>query len=125
MYNEINHFMTYGTYPVPVLVVKQKPCKFFFDIHYAELESSFDFLKLTGLIMYFNSSCRRNFQRPQGRVAPKRLDNTVNILRSVPEPVLFGRSRCKGPAPAPGSGSTLDKTDEILNDILFVCCNID
>ena len=32
-----------------------------------------------------------------------------------PEPVLFGRSRCKGLAPtqalAPGSGSTIDKTD--------------
>ena len=37
--------------------------------------------------------------------------------------VLYGRSRCKGPTP--GSGSTLDKTDEILNDILFVCSNID
>ena len=40
-----------------------------------------------------------------------------------PEPVLFGRSLCKGPAP--GSGSTLDKTDEILNDILFVSSHID
>ena len=44
--------------------------------------------------------------------------------RSRSEPVLFGRSRsrCEGPAPAPGSGSTftLDKTEEILIDILFV-----
>ena len=41
--------------------------------------------------------------------------------------VLVGRSRsqCEGPAPAPGSSSTLDKTKEILNDILFVCSNID
>ena len=44
-------------------------------------------------------------------------------LISVPEPVLFGLSlsRCKGPA----SGSTLDKTDEILNEILFVSAHID
>ena len=40
-----------------------------------------------------------------------------------PEPVLFGRSLCKGPAP--GSGSTLDKTDEILNDFLFVSSHIE
>ena len=40
-----------------------------------------------------------------------------------PEPVFFGRSRCEGPAP--GSGSTLDKTEEILNDILSVRFNID
>ena len=44
-----------------------------------------------------------------------------------PEPVLFGRSRsrCEGPALTPGYGSTLDKTEEILNDILSVCYNID
>ena len=41
------------------------------------------------------------------------------------EPVLFGRSWCKGPAPAPGSGSTIDKTDKILNDILVVSFHID
>ena len=28
------------------------------------------------------------------------------------------------PAPAPGSGSTLDKAEEILNDILFICSKI-
>ena len=43
--------------------------------------------------------------------------------RSQSEPVLFGRSRCEGPAP--GSDSTLDKTEEILNDILSVRSNID
>ena len=39
-----------------------------------------------------------------------------------PEPVLFGRSRsgCKGPA-----SSTLDKTDEIQNNILFVSSHVD
>ena len=40
-----------------------------------------------------------------------------------PEPVIFGWSRCEGPAP--GSGSTLDKTKEILNNILSVRVNID
>ena len=45
--------------------------------------------------------------------------------RSRSEPVLFGRSRSRCEGPAPGSGSTLDKTEEILNDILFVCSNID
>ena len=38
------------------------------------------------------------------------------VLRSRSEPVLFGRSRCEGPAQAPGSGFTFDETDEILND---------
>ena len=59
-------------------------------------------------------------------------DNSYNfsqLITSVavaePEPVLFGRSRCEGKAPAPDSGFTLDKTDVILNDILFVCSNID
>ena len=47
------------------------------------------------------------------------------LIRSVAEPVLFGRSRSRCEGPAPGSGSTLDKTEEILNDILFVCSNID
>ena len=33
--------------------------------------------------------------------------------------ILFGRSRCEGPAP--GSGSIFDKTEEILNDLsLFI-----
>ena len=56
---------------------------------------------------------------------PHRQADTIIIITSVaePEPVLFGRSRCEGPAP--GSGSTLDKTEEILNDILFVCSNMD
>ena len=40
----------------------------------------------------------------------------ILITVSVAEPVLFGRSRSKDPAP----GSTLDKTDKILNDILFL-----
>ena len=37
-----------------------------------------------------------------------------------PEPALFGRSRCEGPAPGFGSTSTLDKTEEILNDIFSI-----
>ena len=32
----------------------------------------------------------------------------VMVSVAEPEPVLFGRSRCEGPASAPGSGSTLD-----------------
>ena len=42
------------------------------------------------------------------------------MLRSRSEPGHFGRSRsrCEGPDPAPGS--TLDKKEDILNDILFV-----
>ena len=48
------------------------------------------------------------------------LDNTGTL--SVAEPVLFGRSRCKGPAP--GSGSTIAKIDEIIKDILFVSFHI-
>ena len=49
------------------------------------------------------------------------------ILNSVaePDPVLFGRSRCEGPAPVPVSGWTLDKTEEILKNILSVGSNID
>ena len=44
------------------------------------------------------------------------------LAHSVAEPVLFGRSRsgCKGPA-----SSTLDKTDEIQNNILFVSSHVD
>ena len=51
-----------------------------------------------------------------------------------PEPVLFGRSRYFSAGagvkvrlrlPAPVSGSSLEKTDEILNDIIFVCSNFD
>ena len=38
------------------------------------------------------------------------------VMASVAEPVLFGRSRCEGPAP--GAGSTLDKTEELLNEVL-------
>ena len=48
--------------------------------------------------------------------------------RSRPEPVgagIFSRSRSRCEGPAPGSSSTLDKTEEMLNDILFVCFNID
>ena len=37
--------------------------------------------------------------------------------------MLQSRSLCEGPAP--GSGSTLDKTKEILNDILVVHSKID
>ena len=48
----------------------------------------------------------------------------IYLTNSVeePEPGHFGRSwsRRKGPAQAPGSYSNLDKTKEILNDILFV-----
>ena len=49
------------------------------------------------------------------------------ILNSVaePDPVLFGRSRCEGPASVPVSGWTLDKTEEILKNILSVGSNID
>ena len=49
----------------------------------------------------------------------------VIVIYSVAEPVLFGRSRSRCKGPAPGSGSTIDKTDEILNDILFICSHID
>ena len=42
-----------------------------------------------------------------------------------PEPVVFGRSRSRCEGLAPGSGSTLDKTEEILNDILSIRFNID
>ena len=45
--------------------------------------------------------------------------------RSRSEPVLYGRSRSRCKGPAPGPGSTLDKTDEILNDILFDSSHID
>ena len=44
---------------------------------------------------------------------------------SVAEPVLFGRSRSWYKGPASGSGSTIDKKDEIFNDILFVSSHID
>ena len=54
-----------------------------------------------------------------------RIQKMLILIRSVAEPVLFGRSRSRCEGPAPGSGSTLDKTEEILNDILFVCSNID
>ena len=37
--------------------------------------------------------------------------------------LVGSQSQCGGPAPAPGS--TLDKTEEILNDIFFVFYNID
>ena len=43
-----------------------------------------------------------------------------NITRST---VKCCTSRCEGPAP--GSGSTLDKTEEILTDIHSVRSNID
>ena len=51
--------------------------------------------------------------------------NKYYVTGSVvePDPVLFGRSRCEGPAP--GSGSTLDKTEEILNDVLSIRFIID
>ena len=54
-----------------------------------------------------------------------RYEGAVLWIRSRSEPVLSGwsRSRCEGPAP--GSGSTLEKTEEILNDILSVRFNID
>ena len=42
-----------------------------------------------------------------------------------PEPVLFGRSRSRCKGPAPGSGSTLDKTGKFLHDILSVSSHID
>ena len=42
-----------------------------------------------------------------------------------PEPVLFGRSRSRCEGSALSSGSTLDKAEEILNDILSVRFNID
>ena len=42
-------------------------------------------------------------------------------MTSVPEPVLFGRSH-QLPAPSP---PYVHKTDEILNDILFVSFHID
>ena len=42
------------------------------------------------------------------------------VLRSRSEPGHFGRSRCKGPVPG-----SLDKTEEILKDVLFVRSIID
>ena len=50
-----------------------------------------------------------------------------SLLRSQSEPVHFGRRWCEGPAPGGGGGgcSTLDKTEEILYDILFICSHID
>ena len=61
------------------------------------------------------------------------LNNILHLLLvtsvAEPEPVGAGGSRdflvgqCEGPAP--GSGSKLDKTEEILNDILFVHSHID
>ena len=45
-------------------------------------------------------------------------------IYSVAEPVLFGHSRSRDEGLAPCS-STLDKTEEILNDILFFCSKID
>ena len=47
------------------------------------------------------------------------------VTVSVAEPVLLGQSRSRCEGPDPGSGSTLDKTEEILIDILFVCFQID
>ena len=54
-----------------------------------------------------------------------RYEGAVLWIRSRSEPVLSGwsRSRCEGPAP--GSGSTLEKTEEILNDIFSIRFNID
>ena len=53
---------------------------------------------------------------------------SVPVSFAEPEPVgagIFSRSRSRCEGPAPGSSSTLDKTEEMLNDILFVCFNID
>ena len=61
-----------------------------------------------------------------GMIEPEnRMIDPMKNSDAEPEPVLFGRSRSKGPAPAPGSGSTIDKTNKILNDILFVSFHID
>ena len=49
----------------------------------------------------------------------------VMVVVSVAEPVLLGQSRSRCEGPAPSSGSTLDKAEEILNDILSVRFNID
>ena len=43
----------------------------------------------------------------------------TSVAEPVPTvPVHSGQNRCEGPAPA--SGSTLDETEEIMNDILVV-----
>ena len=66
-----------------------------------------------------------NFRRPSRH--PHSMDtkrmHIINNFSSVAEPVLFGRSWSRWEGPAPGSGSTLDKTEEILNDIVFVWSN--
>ena len=44
------------------------------------------------------------------------LHDKTPVAFTVSEPGHIGRSRSEGPAP----GSTLDKTEDILSDILFV-----
>ena len=65
--------------------------------------------------------CVFNFSIKQFSRLPKPTTAVVSVAE--PKPVLFGRILCKGPVPAPGS--TFDKTDQILNDILFVSSHID
>ena len=71
------------------------------------------------------------FAVSQGSLTPRCpreawLSDVIDIVAEPePVPVLYGRSRWEGPAPAPDSSSTLDKTEEILNYILFACSNID
>ena len=74
------------------------------------------------LKLFSTESCRESLLTP----LPPWYWGSLPVCSVVePEPVLFGRSQCEGPAP--GSGSTLDKskTEEILNDILFARSNTD
>ena len=49
------------------------------------------------------------------------IDNVGSVAEPVPVLFDLSRSRCEGP----GSGSTLDKTEEILNEIFSIRYNID
>ena len=78
------------------------------------------------LCPFFISNIRSNCNKTDRIFGWIAVPNIRKGRISVAEPVLFGRSWCKGPAP--GSGSTIDKshkTVEILNDILFVSSHID
>ena len=62
---------------------------------------------------------------PRSKTKLENVPHSGPVLRSRLEPGHFGRSRNRFEGPSPGSGSTLDETEEILNYILFVRSNID
>ena len=62
---------------------------------------------------------------PRSKTKLENVPHSGPVLRSRLEPGHFGRSRNRFEGLSPGSGSTLDETEEILNYILFVRSNID